>query len=153
MRPLPVGRVHQGEFGTLVREMRSIDPEKHHQYFRMSAVKFDDLARRISMKIAHQRTHQAPISVEERLAVTLRYLATGASQVSVAASYRLAGCTVSKIIPEVCQAIWEALQPEFVPFPSATQMGVIADDFWMLWNFPLCLGAIDGKHISNFKLK
>ncbi|XP_053177190.1 putative nuclease HARBI1 [Scomber japonicus] len=128
--------------------MRSIDPEKHHQYFRMSAAKFDDLARRISMKIAHQRTHQAPISVEERLAVTLRYLATGASQVSVAASYRLAGCTVSKIIPEVCQAIWEALQPEFVPFPSAAQLGVIADDFWRLWNFPLCLGAIDGKHVS-----
>ena len=94
MRPLHVNQVRQGEFGMLVREMRSIDPEKHHQYFRMSTAKVL-VARRIS-KIAHQRTHQAPISVDERLAVTLRYLATGASQVSVAASYRLAGCTVSK---------------------------------------------------------
>uniref|UniRef100_A0A673IZ77 DDE Tnp4 domain-containing protein n=1 Tax=Sinocyclocheilus rhinocerous TaxID=307959 RepID=A0A673IZ77_9TELE len=30
-------------------------------------------------------------------------------------------CTVSKIIPEVCKAIWDTLQPEFSPFPSQTQ--------------------------------
>ena len=83
VRPLHVHQVC-GESGTLACEMRSIDPEKHHQYFRMSAARFDNLARRISVTIIHKRTHQAPISVEERLAVTLRYLATGASQVSVA---------------------------------------------------------------------
>ena len=94
-------RAKDGEFSMLVQEMRAIDKEKHHQYFRMSAAKFDFLARSIGECIQHQRTHQAPINVAERLAVTLRYLATGCSQTSVAASYRLGSCTVSKIIPEV----------------------------------------------------
>ncbi|CAM4316468.1 unnamed protein product [Leuciscus chuanchicus] len=128
--------------------MHAMDEEKYHQYFRMSAAKFDFLARRIGERIQHSRTHSAPISVAERLAVTLRYLASGCSQVSVAASYRLGSCTVSTIIPEVCKAIWDTLQPEFVPFPSQTQWKEIANDFWRIWNFPLCLGAIDGKHVT-----
>ncbi|XP_035273327.1 protein ALP1-like [Anguilla anguilla] len=55
---------------------------------------------------------------------------------------------MSLIIPEVCQALWSSLQPEFVAFPSQAQWADIAQDFWMIWNFPLCLGAIDGKHVQ-----
>ncbi len=90
VRPLNGTRTKDGEFSMLVQEMRAMDEEKHHQYFRMSAGKFDFLASIIGERIQHQRTHSAPISVAKRLAVTLRYLATGCSQVGVAADWAAA---------------------------------------------------------------
>lgn len=51
------------------------------------------------------------------------------------------------IIPEVCNAIWEVLQPTYLTCPEEEEKWLkIADDFYNIWNFPNCIGAIDGKH-------
>lgn len=36
--------------------------------------------------------------------------------------------------------------------PKLTTQGWqrIAEEFWTFWNFPNCLGAIDGKHFTIF---
>ncbi|KAF0040458.1 hypothetical protein F2P81_006356 [Scophthalmus maximus] len=67
---------------------------RRNAYFRMSAHRFDDLLRRITPFIRHRRTHCIPISWQERLAVTLRILASGSNERTVAASY------VSPIVSE-----------------------------------------------------
>ena len=52
-------------------------------------------------------------------------------------------------MPEVCQALYETLKDECLHVPSSrVQWLKIADEFQGIWQFPHCVGAIDGKHIN-----
>ena len=57
--------------------------------------------------------------------------------------------TVSGIIPEVCAAIWDTMQEEYLTMPQTSQDWLsIAQGFFTEWNYPNCIGAVDGKHIT-----
>uniref|UniRef100_A0A8C6NMU6 DDE Tnp4 domain-containing protein n=1 Tax=Nothobranchius furzeri TaxID=105023 RepID=A0A8C6NMU6_NOTFU len=105
----------------------------------MSSSAFDELLRRTETLISHRRTHSAPISSSQRLAVTLRFLASGCSYESLAASYKLGSATVGCIVKEVCEAIWTALKDDVVAFPS------VSLEFFP--NFP----ANSGSSFHNYK--
>ena len=56
--------------------------------------------------------------------------------------------TVSKLVPEVCDAMWETMRETFLKVPkTAEEWKVVASHFNEKWNFPHCVGAVDGKHI------
>lgn len=48
---------------------------------------------------------------------------------------------------ETALAIWETLQPEYMPTPATERWLEAADRYWELWNLPNCVGSLDGKHI------
>ena len=78
----------------------------------------------------------------------MRYLASGESQQSLSYSFRIGRSTASGIISEVCEAIWNRLSKNYVTVPSTkTEWEAISEDFMNIWDLPLCIGAIDGKHI------
>lgn len=52
-----------------------------------------------------------------------------------------------KLIPEVCQAIYDALHETYLPFPKRADWLSIADGINNQFSFPNCLGCIDGKHV------
>ena len=86
--------------------------------------------------------------VLHRSAMTLRYLATGSSQVSLSFNFRVGHSTVCRIIRDTCTVLWEVLLPHYVKAPSTEEEWKgIATDFEKIWNFPNCIGAIDGKHV------
>lgn len=76
-----------------------------------------------------------------------RFLATDDSFRTIATSYRLGHSTVQSIVIEVCKAIIEKLMSITMPKPTADQWKKIAEEFWNIWNFPNCIGALDGKHV------
>ncbi|XP_071582100.1 uncharacterized protein, partial [Temnothorax nylanderi] len=88
-----------------------------------------------------------PFPPELRLAVTLGYLAHADSVWSKKWSFRIGRSTVYKIIPETCNAIIIALQPIYLPPMTREDWRNVADGFYDKWNFPNCIGALDGKHI------
>ncbi|XP_078491756.1 uncharacterized protein LOC144747572 [Ciona intestinalis] len=87
------------------------------------------------------------ISPQRRLILTLRYLATGASQLHIGFSFRVGHTTVGMIIRECCSVLWECLVPIVLRPPTAEDWLQIADDFQKFWQCSNCIGAIDGKHI------
>jgi hypothetical protein len=68
---------------------------------------------------------------------------------AIAWSYQLGLTTVHCIIHEICQILWEVLSPHYLKPPASIQeWNKIIHDFKEKWNFPNCLGAINGKHIT-----
>ena len=75
----------------------------------MSPELFDHLAGLIQDKITRKHHVQEPISPEERLAVTLCYLAAVDSQHFLGFMFKLGRSTVNGIINEVCEELRNAL--------------------------------------------
>ncbi|XP_069680317.1 uncharacterized protein [Periplaneta americana] len=87
------------------------------------------------------------VSPKERLAITLRYLATGDSYQSLMYVYRIPTCTVSRIISELCDAIFAVLKNEYLKVPKTEEEWLqVADEFNKKWNFPNLLGALRLVH-------
>jgi len=76
------------------------------------------------------------------------FLASGNSQIWMSFSYRIAPSTVHSIIISTCEAIWNNLSPTELPQPTEEQRKKKGEEFYSLWQFPNCIGAIDGKHIE-----
>ncbi|XP_022183145.1 protein ALP1-like [Myzus persicae] len=78
----------------------------------------------------------------------VRFFATGESYRSLAFSFRLGFSTTREIVEEVCEVIWKTLRPIYMPKPTKEDWQKISREYKELWNFPNCIGALDGKHIN-----
>ncbi|XP_066258019.1 uncharacterized protein [Euwallacea similis] len=117
-------------------------------FVRMSSVDFNLLLESIRDDISRNDTRfRKAVTAEERLAITLRYLATGDSYTSLQYLFNVSKQLISKIIPEVCRSLVKNLS-QHVKVPStAEEWTEISKQFDEIWNFPQCIEALDGKHI------
>ncbi|XP_019218414.1 protein ANTAGONIST OF LIKE HETEROCHROMATIN PROTEIN 1-like [Oreochromis niloticus] len=142
-------REHFGEFHHLLQELR-LDDGRFQRYHRLSLGQFEDLLSRVGLRIARLDTnYRRSIPPAERLSICLRFLATGDSFRTIAFSFRVGVSTVSQIIPQVATAIWDCLVDDFMAVPSLGDWQSIAEEFQERWHFPLCCGALDGKHVQT----
>lgn len=90
----------------------SKEEDGHFQNFvRMSSSDFSFILESIREKISRADTKfRRAVTAEERLAVTLRFLATGDSFTSLKYVFNISKSLISKIVQEVCQAIIEILK-------------------------------------------
>lgn len=116
----------------------------------MSPDTFQHLLTLVGPIITKKDTHlREAIGAAERLSLTIHYLAYGDSQQSLSFAYRISRSSVSSIIHETCAAIWEALKEVYLRPPQHSSAWLaISEEFNTMWNFPHCVGAIDGKHIA-----
>lgn len=133
----------------LYLEVEDTDTEKFGSVFRMSPEVFDVLLERVRPAIEKQDTvMRQAIPAKIRLMVTLTYLTSGANFHVMEDLYRIAHSTISKIVPEVCKAIWNSLSVDYVKCPTTPEEWMEkAKGFAELWDYPRGLAAIDGKHV------
>ena len=70
-------RQQYGAYDLLLAELRSSDKAKYRGFVRFTPSEFDDLLVIIREDIAGSTRGRLPIPADVRLAITLRYLATG----------------------------------------------------------------------------
>ena len=106
----------------------------------MNTATFEELVEKLRPFITKQTTRlRKPISAEEQVAITIRYLATGESYESLQYQFRVEESTISGIIPQVCKAIYIALKEEYMPLPNSQEEWLrIAKATQDKWQFPNC---------------
>lgn len=65
----------------------------------------------------------------------------------LALSFRISKSSVSTIVIEVCKAIWDNLNSIHLPTPTIEDFKSIEKEFYEKWDYPNCIGSLDGKHI------
>lgn len=149
MWPYLQRRMQYGHYDTLMDELYNENPELYRNFLRMDRKMFNKIVECVTPRIEKKTTNfRKPIDPGTRVAITLRYLATGDSYKSLQYSFRVANNTICNIVPDTCHAIVGAFADEFLRVPD-TEEGwrAVAKDFSDRWNFPHVIGAIDGKHI------
>ncbi|XP_048039833.1 uncharacterized protein LOC125279578 [Megalobrama amblycephala] len=134
---------------SLQREFEMEDHEGFRNMFRMRMNDFNLLLEKVEPHLSRQDTRlRLAIPVKDRLAVTLRFLATGETYKSLSFQFRMGASTVSRIVAETCEALHLVLKEDYLKTPRTEAEWLdIAKGFEEKWQFPHCLGSLDGKHI------
>ncbi|XP_054928169.1 uncharacterized protein [Dermacentor andersoni] len=150
VRPALQERDRMGHANVLLPHLRSRDLEYYRDYLRMPPRCFDTLLELLKPRIQKSDTnYRKAIPPEHRLALAVRFLASGETLRSSSFSFLSGRSTACMIVPEVCQAIWDVLGPVYVSRPSTPAEWLkVAREFEEKWDMPHCLGAIDGKHVN-----
>ncbi|XP_055910862.1 uncharacterized protein LOC129945226 [Eupeodes corollae] len=88
------------------------------------------------------------ITARNRLAISLRYIGIGYSYRSLEFLTRVPRKTISRFMPELLGAIYDALHLSYLKTPlSQHEWLKVAQEFENIWDFLHTLGAIDDKHV------
>ncbi|KAK4311476.1 hypothetical protein Pmani_017027 [Petrolisthes manimaculis] len=116
----------------LFRKLKAQDPDTLRQWTRLNDQQYQELLCLVTPLIEKQNTNmRQAVTAAERLTLTLRYLATGECYRSLSCQFRISHNLISSIIPAVCKAIYQVLQPLYVKLPSTTEeWQKVAGDFY-----------------------
>ena len=116
-------------------------------FLRMSLERLDHLL--VTPLISKEETNsRKSIPSNERLALTLTFLASRVSQISLSFQFRLGRATFSRILSECCEAIYQVLSEKYLrSSKSPEERKTIPQQFEDTWNMPHVIDAIDGKHV------
>lgn len=98
-----------------MHELRAEEPDLYRGFVRMTADQFDHLLQLVTPYIQKKDTNmRLSISPATRLTLALRYLATGENFTSLQYIFRVPQTTISRIIPETLDAIYNVLVQDYV---------------------------------------
>ncbi|XP_043471954.1 protein ANTAGONIST OF LIKE HETEROCHROMATIN PROTEIN 1-like [Leptopilina heterotoma] len=139
-------RDNYGAYECLFLYYANSDQELFKEMCRLSVDGFKKLHDIVGPSLV-KRSRRRPLSTEVRLAITLNYLAHGDSNRTLSNFFRVGLSTTYKIVNEVCKKMWNLLSKRYLRWKTPAEWKIVAQGFRVRWNFPNCIGAIDGKEI------
>lgn len=104
-----------GSFAFLTKELLLTDSNSYQNFLRMDEEHFTRLTELITPEIYKaDSSFRESISVAEKLAITLRFLATGESYRSMNYSSMISPSSFCKIVPIVCEALYRNLREDYL---------------------------------------
>ncbi|OXA48620.1 protein ANTAGONIST OF LIKE HETEROCHROMATIN PROTEIN 1 [Folsomia candida] len=114
----------------------------------MSRATFEFICCELKPALARKDTvFRNAVPLEKRVAVALHLLKSTCDPATVADLYGIGESTAKKVLKEFCQAVNKLLRPKFLKPPTLDDLNNIVNGFEQLWDFPNCIGALDGSHI------
>ncbi|XP_045102998.1 putative nuclease HARBI1 isoform X2 [Portunus trituberculatus] len=130
-----------------------LDPLQHHSNeeflarYKLSKESFNALLEEITPHLPSSRDRRGlRISPSLQLLVTLRYLATGSFQLTVADTSEMSQASASRCIRRVVRAIAE-VSAGHIRFPTPAEEGAVTQAFSAIAGMPECIGCIGGTLI------
>ncbi|XP_055919377.1 putative nuclease HARBI1 isoform X2 [Eupeodes corollae] len=146
VNPYLQGRSSFGRFNDFDDMMNY--PASFRENFHMSYEQFHYIYDKIETHLKPVKYSRADIiPAKAKLAMVLEFLACGSLQRHIASVYRVSKQAFGLIVDQVCIAICTEMSDE-MPKMRKTNWLEVANKFNARWNFPNCVGAIDGKHIA-----
>ena len=107
-------RSYLGCFDTLLKELWSEDEAEYKRFLRMTPQIFDELLELVEEDITKENTRfRDAIPASIKLAITIKFLATGMSYSELAYQFRVHKSTIAKFVPEVCEVIYNRLKEDY----------------------------------------
>ena len=143
-------RNEKGHFENIVKELMIEDTAGYKEMMRMNYDDFTTILGIIEPYITPKQILGGTkvIKAPERLTLAIRFLATGETYRSLSFQFRISVSAICYIVRQVFNAMKVHFVLKYVRIPSTDEEWMqIADKFEKKWNFPNCVGAVDGKHV------
>ncbi|CAB4028344.1 Hypothetical predicted protein [Paramuricea clavata] len=122
-----------------------MDKYEFRNNFRLSRPAFVKLCQILEPYIKKDTFAKNMIPVQHRVLLTLYYLGKGVNFRAVPNQFGVAVPTVSVIVQQITSAINRHLLPDLIKFPTTEEQ---LSATMKIFQFPNCVGAIDGSHIN-----
>ena len=141
-------REERGAYHNIMAELYATDIPRFTNFMRMTPEFFEMIKTRLEPHLARQATnYRAPISVGEKLALTIRYLALE----SPTHHYTVSSGLADPPFPNFYQRSAGSSRMSSPESTSDVLLLQVSGKNWKQnsgWNVPHALGALDGKHVA-----
>lgn len=149
-KPWLLRRSDHGAYEKLQAELQAEDPAEFKRMLRVDPALYQEIVQNLTPALEKEETvMREALPVGLRVAITLKYLCTGDTYAGISHLYRVSRSSICNVIEEVCDAIHAHYAEEVLQCPDEPQKWKqAAAKFKDRWQFPHCVGALDGKHVA-----
>ena len=115
--------------------------------FRVCRATFAYLVNELQPVLQRQELLRSIIPVDQRVAIALWRLRTNVEHRTISHLFGVGLSSVCVTVNQVCEAIVVLFGPQYIKLPQGEGWQTVVDGFLQRWQFPQCVGAMDGSHI------